>query len=130
VRIREIRGMKTLTTLFSLFMLLAILQGCAKDEADTTLVKPDNCDASGEMSYSQVYDNIIKPRCVWCHYPGSGIYDFSRYEVLADRVRSGRLEERLLMPKDEPLHMPPYEEMDPCDLYKIRLWIQQGYKNN
>ena len=111
-------------------MLLAVFQGCTKDEMTTSLVKPDNCDADGELSYSAEVYPIIQERCVWCHYAASGIYDYSRYEVVADRVRSGRLEDRLLMPKDEPLHMPPYEAMDSCSLYKIRLWIRQGYKNN
>jgi hypothetical protein len=111
-------------------MLFTILQACTKSESSPSLVKPANCDANEVISYSNDIQTIMNDWCVRCHYAGSGIYDYSSYEVVADRARSGRMEERLLMPKDEPLHMPEDVNMNPCALYKLRLWIHQGAKNN
>jgi len=52
------------------------------------------------------------------------------YEVIADRIRSGRFEERLLLPLSEPMHMPVGRTLDTCTLFTIRTWIHQGFKNN
>jgi hypothetical protein len=119
--------------LFFLFAAgLAALSSCTKEEATISLVRPGGCDTTATMSYKEDIVKIVSNSCSYspCHSPGSGNYDYTRYEVLADRIRSGRLEERLLLSSDEPLHMPQGFNLSECDLYKIRLWIHQGFPNN
>ena len=111
---------------------IACMSSCSKEEVVVNLNRPAGCDSS-EMSYSIHIMPIISSNCAYsgCHVPGTGNYDYTRYAVLADRIRSGRLEERLLLPQSSPLHMPksPYPVPE-CDLYHLRLWIHQGFKNN
>ena len=121
-----------------LFLILLLIIGgmagmysCSKEEAVVSLVEPQNCDST-EISYQRDIAGIINNSCAYspCHVPGNGNYDYTRYEVVADRVRSGRFEERLLLPEGSPLHMPQGFTLDECKLYKLRLWIHQGFKNN
>src|SRR5687768_8747545 len=87
---------------------------CSTEEIAPSLVLPSNCtvDSNAVMSYQNDIQPIISSACLSCHYAGSGLYDYSRYEVLADRIRAGRLEERLLLPLENPLHMPQGFNMD------------------
>ena len=118
-----------------LFFLLAILFAgifsCTKDNIAPSLSRPGNCD-SMEYSYQSDIVPLVVAYCngTTCHTTGEGNYDFSTYGGLADRIRSGRLEERLLLSTDNPLHMPKGFEMDSCDLYHFRVWIRQGFQNN
>ena len=121
------------------FFLLAIgvitslsgMNSCSKEQEVLNLVAPPNCDSSA-ISYERDIVDIMNSSCSYspCHVPGNGNYDFTSYEVLADRIRSGRLEERILLSPESPLHMPQGFTMDACRLYKLRLWIHQGFKNN
>jgi len=116
------------------FLLLAGMAGmnsCSRDEAIVDLAAPLNCD-SFEISYQRDIVNILNSSCSYspCHAPGNGNYDYTKYEVVADRIRSGRFEERLLLSPESPLHMPQGFTLDECNLYKLRLWIHQGFKNN
>jgi len=117
--------------IFSLITIAAGFYSCTKDEIPASLVNPGGCD-TGTMSYQHDIVEIINNSCSFtpCHVPGNGNYDYTRYEVLADRIRSGRLEERLLLPSDHALHMPQGFDLDACNLYKLRLWIHQGFPNN
>ena len=135
--------MKMITGRF-LFLAIGVITGlagmnsCSKEQEVLNLVAPPNCDST-EISYQRDIVSIMNSTCAFspCHVPGNGNYDFTSYEVLADRIRSGRLEERLLISVDSPLHMPQDASnigkgipMDACNLYKLRLWIHQGFKNN
>ena len=117
--------------LIGVITILAGLNSCSKDQEVLTLDPPPNCDST-EISYQRDIVDIMNSSCSYspCHVPGNGNYDFTKYEVLADRIRSGRLEERILLPPESPLHMPQGFTMDECRLYKLRLWIHQGFKNN
>ncbi len=115
----------------SFFLLPAIvfLASCTKDSSPLLLEKPPGCD-SVSFSYRENIEPIILSNCVYCHYSGSGNYDYSSYAIVADRVRSGRFEERLLLPPNNPLHMPQEAILSECDLFVLRSWIHQGFKNN
>jgi hypothetical protein len=113
-----------------LFMLVVVFfESCTKDTVSPVVIKPAGCD-SASFTYFQNVEPIIQANCSFCHYAGSGNYDYSTYEVVADRVRSGRLEERLLLPKSDPMHMPQEGALSECDLFILRTWIRQGFKEN
>ncbi|MBK5284797.1 MAG: hypothetical protein JJE25_05305 [Bacteroidia bacterium] len=95
---------------------------------------PQNCDTS-VINYAQIIRPLILTNCnnaaaTSCHYSGTGNYDFGTYAVVADRIRSGRFTERILLPVNNPLHMPPFGEMNPCDKAKLLLWINNGFPEN
>ena|SRR5258706_10363097 len=122
------------------FLVLMLLMSCSKDENPNTLTAPAGCDTLTLIySYSNDIKPIIGTNCAGstCHIEGTGNYDFTTYEVLADRIRSGKFEYRLLLPVTDAQHMPQagtpsYKgiSLNPCDLYKILSWIKQGYRNN
>ena len=116
---------------FFILPVLILFSGCSKDTQPLNLIKPNGCDS---ISFSYVRDikPIISSHCFGstCHSGGNSNYDYTSYEVLADRIRSGRLEPRLLEAKGSPLFMPRGGSLDDCDLFTLRTWIHQGFKNN
>jgi hypothetical protein len=63
-----------------------------------------------------------------CHTSGGdGSYDFTRYAVLASRVKAGTVDYRLDLPGDDPQHMPLDMRLGACEYYTIKTWIIQGY---
>lgn len=114
---------------FSLFFFIV---SCTKDIQDQVLIRPPGCD-SALMHYNKDIKPIISSNCSYagCHSPGGeGSFDYTTYAGIANRIRAGRMLERLALPVENPLHMPEHREMDACQLYKLRLWISQGYPNN
>src|SRR5687767_10536873 len=96
--------------LFTLFILvLMLLTSCSKDKISYQLQVPSGCDSLTLIySYNRDIKPIIGTNCAGstCHTEGSGNYDFSIYEVFADRVRNGQVNYRLLLPLSDPQHMP------------------------
>jgi hypothetical protein len=85
------------------------------------------------FSYRSDIAPVIQVNCNLpaCHaVGGDGSYDYTNYEVLADRIRQNRLVERLNLPVEDPLHMPVGISMNPCEKYKLITWIEQGFPNN
>src|SRR5436190_18886963 len=68
---------------------------------------PSGCDVDF-IKYIPQVKQIISKNCAYsgCHFPGESNYDFTKYEVVADRIRSGRFTERIYLPVSHPLHMP------------------------
>lgn len=115
-----------------LLFLSALLLSCTKETRPTFTARPAGCDSS-EVSYTRQVRPIILNNCAFtgCHVAGGeGAYDYRTYAVLADRIRSGRLLQRLRLDPEDPMKMPEDFEMDPCDRYTLELWIQQGYPDN
>jgi hypothetical protein len=116
---------------FLFFITLIFFEGCTKDTQPLSIAKPSGCD-SGFFRYSENIEPIILANCSGptCHSGGNFNYDYSTYAVVADRIRSGRFEERLLLPLSDPMHMPQGTSLGNCDLFALRTWIHQGFKNN
>jgi hypothetical protein len=114
-----------------LFSAIVFFSCCKKDVQPLSVTKPADCD-SMLFTYSVHVRPIVAQNCsgATCHSGNNSNYNYSIYEVLADRIRSGRLEERLLLPVSDPMHMPEGFLLTDCDLYILRTWIHQGFKNN
>lgn len=118
------------STLF--FILLFCLSYCTSDKINPVPEKPANCDPAVNVSYSVNIVPIVDANCntSGCHASGSGNADLTTHSGLAAVAKTGELEERLLLPLSNPLHMPQGTEMDTCELYELRVWIYEGYQNN
>ncbi|HLG36336.1 MAG TPA: hypothetical protein VI757_15770 [Bacteroidia bacterium] len=124
-----------------IFISALFLAACSKEQSPPEYPAP-HCNFPS-VYYSPVSSDdpqsiqqIIRTNCgsgtgATCHTPGNGNYDFTTYEVVAERIRSGRLTERILLPTSNPLRMPPSGAiMDSCDLAKLIAWINNGFPNN
>lgn len=121
--------MRKLSSLFIPLFVLQFLNGCYVDQQQKVTYRPAGCD-SVAFRYTEQIEPLIKTNCAFagCHVPGGeGEYDFTRYEVVADRIRSGRFEMRIDLPADDPLHMPDGFLLDPCTYFKLKTWIRQGF---
>jgi len=109
------------------------LGSCIKEQTSPTfpVALPANCDTN-TVYYLPTVKQIIAKNCAYsgCHFPGNGNYDFISYEVVADRIRSGRFTERISLPVNSPLHMPPFIEMNACEKAKLLIWINGGFPEN
>lgn len=111
---------------------ILFLSACSKESVKEIYTKPQGCDSIA-FSYNNDISPIIQANCNLsaCHaVGGDGSYDYTNYAVVADRIRSGRFIERLLLPVDDPLHMPVGIKMNSCEQYRLITWIQQGFPNN
>lgn len=119
------------TNYLVLILAWLFLFGCRKDVEKPQLSKPPGCDSAG-FSYEIEIRPLIIANCsgLSCHSGGNSNNNFLEYEELSDRIRNGRLEERLLLPESDPMHMPFKRKMESCDVFVLRTWIHQGYKQN
>ena len=109
--------------------LFTFLFSCSKDKVQDIIERPPSCDSSA-FTYEGDIRLIIETNCAvpGCHIPGgSAQYDYRQYAVIADRIRTGRLEQRLELPTSNVLHMPKDRFLSDCEYYKIKIWISQGF---
>lgn len=119
---------------FALVVAVAFISSCRKDaiapKYDFTV--PSGCDTSS-LNYLPDIKLIISQNCAsqsGCHIPGESNYDFTKYEVVADRIRSGRFTERIFLPVNHPLHMPVDVAIDACEFAQLMTWIENGFPEN
>jgi hypothetical protein len=109
-----------------------ILFSCSKEKQVGFMPKPVACD-SARFTFDADILPILNANCNFhdCHAPaGAGAYDFTKYAVIADRIRAGVVEYRIELPKEDPQHMPMEYSLSLCDYYRLKLWILQGYPKN
>jgi hypothetical protein len=111
------------------FLFCFILSSCSKDSQPLTYP-----DMTGCRDTVFTFDNDILPimnvNCNFseCHATGGrGSYDFTKYKVVVNSVKSGSLEYRLKLPYGDPQHMPEDMKLSRCDENTIIAWIRQGY---
>jgi hypothetical protein len=116
-----------------IFFISMLVAACGKEQSPPVypVQVPAGCDVSS-VKYLPTMKQIIGKNCAYsgCHFPGTGNYDFTTYEMVAERIRSGRFTERILLPVEHALHMPVGFDMDSCELAKMMTWINNGFPNN
>src|SRR5215213_5807879 len=121
----------------ALFAIVAFYSSCSKDATAPKydFAVPVECDTSA-LTWHHGIEAMIRTNCSYspntgCHFTGEGNYDFTSYEVVADRIRSGRFTERILLSPDHALSMPPQGyERDSCQFAKLISWINNGFPEN
>lgn len=135
-----------LRRIFSVLLVTVVfIFSCRKDSINLKYdftVPSVNCNTSGltwNLGNPLPIKAIIQNTCSYspntgnrgCHFPGEGNYDFTQYAVVADRIRSGRFAERILLPAGHPLIMPPPGFVfDSCNFAKVMTWIENGFPEN
>jgi hypothetical protein len=110
-------------------LVLMLLVSCTKEQFNKVLVKPDSCDSIA-FTFEKNIVPIFKSSCNFsaCHAPnGNGDYDFTKYAIVADRIRAGTMEYRIDLPYGHALYMPQDLVLNDCDYYVLKTWIMQGY---
>lgn len=121
-----------ITKTFLLILGLSLLQACYYDvEEELYPSDNSNCDTSN-ITLSGVVRPILENRCITCHNAGfsSGGVDLDTYNELARWANNGKLLSSIVhdgnasaMPKGSP-------KLDDCKIQQIKLWIEQGAKND
>ncbi len=91
-----------------------------------------NCD-SARYSYRVDILPILSANCNFgaCHSRAANPdYDFTIYDNIARQAGNGNIEDRLMLPIEDPKHMPVGFKLSACDYYKILTWVYQGYPEN
>ena len=122
-----------LRRIFTALLVALIYSSCSKDSIAPKydFAVPPSCNV-GTVNYSPEIKLIISKNCAYsgCHFPGENNYDFTKYEVVADRIRSGRFTERIYLPVSHPLHMPTSAVIDSCEFAQLMTWINNGFPEN
>ena len=116
----------------TILVFIFFFYSCKKEQYIQQINKPLDCDSTF-YTFEKDIRPIFNSNCNFsdCHASGGeGSYDFTRYEVVASRVRAGTIDYRLDLPFDHPLHMPEDMKLSSCDYFKIKTWIKQGFVEN
>jgi len=98
-------------------------------------------DTSGCKTANMSYKNDIEPiirenHCYTCHgidsnATGNGIILEGYSNLLKNGVPNDFIYRDITAPDGTINHMPGgYPDVDPCEILKIKAWLDQGYKNN
>jgi hypothetical protein len=91
------------------------------------LTKKNQLDCTSiPATYANDIAPIISKNCLKCHGYGSNKGDFTTYDGLNIKVKSGEFEKEVLIKKEMPPNGPLPEE----DRKKIRCWLNNGAPNN
>ena len=93
---------------------------------------PAGCNV-GESAWSTNIKPIVAINCAvsGCHSASRGDgnnFDFTTYDGTKEGI--GSFYDRINRPVGDPLAMPPDQLLDPCDLYKLNVWILNGAPEN
>jgi hypothetical protein len=121
-------------TLLVLTLIMAIKCTYKKAE-DVYPVNNTGCDTTN-VSYSASIQPILSVNCYSCHSKansalGNGVV-LDNYNDVSDQAKGGFLVANVTE-KDlnSPTHMPRGAPSLPdCEIFKIKAWVGQGYKNN
>lgn len=111
------------------FLFLPTLYSCTHASDVSVLNKPAGCD-SVTLTYSHDILPILNANCNYggCHASGDEAnYKFETYPPIALQARSGALDFRLELPVEDTRHMPKGFQLSPCDYFKLKLWVKQGF---
>ena len=121
--------MSRITIPILLLLFTVLLLHCSKDR-----YTPLPADLTGCRDTFFTFESDVLPimnvNCNFeeCHGShGMGSYNFTDYDVVANRVRAGTIEYRLRLPESDPQHMPEHMRLSHCDFNTIIAWIRQGY---
>ncbi len=106
----------------SVLFLMACLAGCEEEEV------PLGCNLE-ETGFEAHIRPIIVNNCAFagCHSGSRGNgnnFDFTTYSGIKEGI--GSFYDRINREPDDPLAMPPDHTLDPCDLYRLNVWILNG----
>ena len=83
-------------------------------------------------SYNNGIKKIIDQNCsgISCHTSNSETFDFTAYEGVKEAT--GSIYNRITRHTNDPLFMPqqPASQLNPCDLEKLKVWINAGAPRN
>ena len=89
-----------------------------------------NCSALN-VSFANEVAGIVNLNCKGCHSGNTvnGGVNLSDYTGVAAAAKSGKLYNAVAQ-NGQAVPMPPSGKLPPCDLKKIKAWIDEGMKNN
>jgi hypothetical protein len=109
-----------------------LIFSCSKYDDNSLARRPQLCD-SIRFTYIKDIKPIIERNCLhpYCHAAGGEAgYDYTTYAGVADRARSGRMEDRIDLPLNDIQHMPRQAVLSDCDYFQLKTWIDQGFPEN
>jgi hypothetical protein len=120
------------------YILIINLVGCKYDKGkisptlsnSSTLnsTNSDSCTVFSSISYSVQVQPILNAYCVSCHDASAGI-SLDNYSSTKQFALSGQLKGALTGNANY-LKMPPFTNLDSCQIRTIVSWINQGDTNN
>jgi hypothetical protein len=113
----------------SIISLVAFLQSCTYDRE---MLPTPTCSDTANVSFAAFIQPLLRANCFSCHSNGSSFGDVSLESY--DDVRASAVNGRLLGAIS---HLAGFEAMpegadklDECSINAVRIWIDEGAKNN
>ncbi len=110
----------------STFIFLTVaISSCKQDKT----INLEDC-VLNAPSYNQEVKKIVSSYCSGstCHTNNKETFDFTTYEGI--KVATGSIYNRITRSSSDPLAMPKGFQMQPCDLEKLKVWINAGAPRN
>jgi uncharacterized membrane protein len=122
-------------TFLALVLIMAVRCTYKKAEDVYPVNNTGTCDTSN-VSYAKTIQPVLSTNCYSCHSKANsalgGGYVLDNYNDLAVQAQKGFLYANVAE-KDlnSPSHMPRgAPSLADCEIFKIKAWVDQGYKNN
>ncbi len=121
----------------SLWLVILSLSNCTyKNATDVYPIDTSGC-KTANMSYTNDIEPIIRENhCYTCHgtdsnSTGNGIVLEGYANLLKNGVPDDIIYRDITAPDGTINHMPGgYPDVSPCEILKIKAWLDQGYKDN
>jgi hypothetical protein len=108
---------------------LFILQGCLLEKGEIPPPPETFCD-SLNVSYNLHVKPLTEEKCatIGCHFPSGSGPDLTTYDDLY--MVHGSIDERILLPVTDPLHMPPGGVLTQEEIDIFLCWLENEAPNN
>ncbi len=123
--------MKSKLRLVPFILTFILFVACTKKKVEPKPVISDSsstCDLISSISYSKTVVPIINSNCIACHDASTGI-KLDTYDHLQPFVLSGQFI-GCLNGDQNYQQMPTNSKLDSCDFKVLKIWVDEGAKNN
>ncbi len=118
-----------LAIVVSLIGLIVFLQSCTYDKE--MLLPPANCDTAN-VSFAAAIQPLLRANCFSCHGNGSSLGGVSleTYDEVKALAASGRLLGSISHAAGFAPMPVGADKLDDCSINAVRIWIDEGTRNN
>jgi hypothetical protein len=123
--------MKSLFAVVASFMSLVVFfQACTYDKE--ILIPPSDCSDTVNVSFSATIEPLLRANCFSCHGNGSnlGSVSLETYDNVKALAVSGRLLGSISHSIGFVAMPAGADKLDDCSINAVRIWIDEGGRNN
>jgi hypothetical protein len=124
--------MKTILLTVAGICLIVFLQSCEYDKEMIIPASASSCPDTSNVSFVANVEPLLRANCFSCHGNGSneGNVSLDTYDKVKELASSGRLLGAISHSAGFAPMPEGADKLDDCSINAVRVWIEEGTKNN